>query len=228
MAEVWIYAAAWEFDRNLNVAAARALMQNGLRVCPNSDDLWVEYLRMELTYLNKLKARRVALGEGEGSLVRDKKSVEDEQWKDENKELFMSLDDKVEKDKDGSGVDEEDEDDDEDANGRVDVFKEKGSNVLQAIYGGAVEALPSSFDLRRRFLEILEATDLAHSDDIRNTILSDLKRDFSSDPEYWNWLARNEMSDCLSVEFANPQMQKAIQVKLTLTYVYAYNLSYIH
>lgn len=228
MAEVWIYAAAWEFDRNLNVAAARALMQNGLRVCPNSEDLWVEYLRMELTYLNKLKARRVALGEGEGSLVRDKKSVEDEQWKDENKELFMSLDDKVEKDKDGSGVDEEDEDDDEDANGRVDVFKEKGSNVLQAIYGGAVEALPSSFDLRRRFLEILEATDLAHSDDIRNTILSDLKRDFSSDPEYWNWLARNEMSDCLSVELANPQMQKAIQVKLTLTYVYAYNLSYIH
>lgn len=212
VAEVWIYAAAWEFDRNLNVAAARALMQNGLRVCPNSDDLWVEYLRMELTYLNKLKARRVALGEGEGSLVRDKKSVEDEQWKDENKELFMSLDDKVEKDKDGSGVDEEDEDDDEDANGRVDVFKEKGSNVLQAIYGGAVEALPSSFDLRRRFLEILEATDLAHSDDFRNTILSDLKRDFSSDPEYWNWLARNEMSDCLSVEFANPQMQKAIQV----------------
>ncbi|CAN6901082.1 hypothetical protein Bca4012_093599 [Brassica carinata] len=207
VAEVWIYAAAWEFDRNLNVAAARALMQNGLRVCPNSEDLWVEYLRMELTYLNKLKVRRVALGEGEGSLVRDQKSVEDEQWKDENKELFMSLDDKEEKDKDGSDVD-----DDEDASERVDFFKEKGSNVLQAIYGGALEALPSSFDLRRRFLEILEATDLAHSDDIRNTILSDLKRDFSSDPEYWNWLARNEMSGCLSVEFANPQMQKAIEV----------------
>ena len=209
VAEVWIYAAAWEFDRNLNVAAARALMQNGLRVCPNSEDLWVEYLRMELTYLNKLKVRRVALGEGEGSLVRDKKSVEDEQWKDENKELFMSLDDKEEKDKDGSDV----EDDDEDASERVDIFKEKGSNVLQAIYGGALEALPSSFDLRRRFLEILEATDLAHSDDIRNTILSDLKRDFSSDPDYWNWLARNEMNGCLSVEFPNPQMQKAIQVK---------------
>lgn len=210
---MWIYAAAWEFDRNLNVAAARALMQNGLRVCPNSEDLWVEYLRMELTYLNKLKVRRVALGEGEGSLVRDKKSVEDEQWKDENKELFMSLVDKEEKDKDKDGSDVED--DDEDASERVDIFKEKGSNVLQAIYGGALEALPSSFDLRRRFLEILEATDLAHSDDIRSTILSDLKRDFSSDPEYWNWLARNEMNGCLSVEFASPQMQKAIQVKKT-------------
>ncbi|RVX07994.1 U3 small nucleolar RNA-associated protein 6-like [Vitis vinifera] len=66
---VWIYAAAWEFDHNLNATAARALMQSGLRVCPTSEDLWVEYLRMELTYLNKLKARKVALGEDEGTLI---------------------------------------------------------------------------------------------------------------------------------------------------------------
>lgn len=221
VAGVWIYAAAWEFDRNLNVAAARAIMQNGLRMCPNSEDLWVEYLRMELTYLNKLKARRVALGEDKGSLVRDKKTVEDEKWKDENKELFMSL------------VDEKEENDDsivedvEDMSEKVDVFREQGSNVLQAIYSGAIEALPSSFDLRKRFLEILEATELAHSDEIRNTILGDLKRDFSKDPEYWNWLARHEMSGSISketgVEFVNPQLQKAIQVKLTLTYVDTYN-----
>ncbi|ESQ54437.1 hypothetical protein EUTSA_v10024642mg [Eutrema salsugineum] len=206
---VWMHAAAWEFDRNLNVAAARALMQNGLRVCPNSEDLWVEYLRMELTYLNKLKTRRVALGEDKGSLVRDKKNVEDEKWKDENKELFMSLDEK-------EGNDDSDVEDVEDVSEKVDVFREKGSNVLQAIYSGAVEALPSSFELRKRFLEILEATDLAHSDEIRNTILSDLKRDFYKDPEYWNWLARHEMCGCISketgVEFANPQLQKAIQV----------------
>ncbi|KAL1203149.1 hypothetical protein V5N11_015386 [Cardamine amara subsp. amara] len=212
VAGVWIYAAAWEFDKNLNVAAARALMQNGLRVCSNSEDLWVEYLRMELTYLNKLKARRVALGEDKGSLVRDKKTVEDEKWKDENKELFMSLDEK--EGSDDSNVDEVE--DVEDVTEKIDIFREKGSNVLQAIYSGAVEALPSSFELRKRFLEILEATDLAHSDEIRNTILSDLNRDFSKDPEYWNWLARHEMSGCISketgLEFANPQVQKAIQV----------------
>ncbi|XP_010438495.1 PREDICTED: U3 small nucleolar RNA-associated protein 6 homolog [Camelina sativa] len=214
VAGVWIYAAAWEFDRNLNVAAARALMQNGLRACSNSEDLWVEYLRMELTYLNKLKARRVALGEDKGSLVRDTKSVEDEKWKDENKELFMSLDEKEGNEKEES--DDSNVEDVEDVTEKVDFFREKGSNVLQAIYSGAVEALPSSFDLRKRFLEILEAIDLAHSDEIRNTILSDLKRDFSKDPEYWNWLARHEMSGCISkersLEFANPQMQKAIQV----------------
>ncbi|EOA15467.1 hypothetical protein CARUB_v10004327mg [Capsella rubella] len=214
VAGVWIYAAAWEFDRNLNVAAARALMQNGLRVCSNSEDLWVEYLRMELTYLNKLKARRVALGEDKGSLVRDKKTAEDEQWKDENKELFMSLDEKKENEKEES--DDSNVEDVEDVTEKVDVFREQGSNVLQAIYSGAVEALPSSFDLRKRFLEILEATDLAHSDEIRNTILSDLKRDFSKDPQYWNWLARHEIGGCISkergLEFTNPQMQKAIQI----------------
>lgn len=221
VAGVWIYAASWEFDRNLNVAAARALMQNGLRVCSNSEDLWVEYLRMELTYLNKLKARRVALGEDKGSLVRDKKTVQDEQWKDENKELFMSLDEKEGNEKDEN--DDSNVEDAEDVTDKVDVFREKGSNVLQAIYSGAVEALPSSFDLRKRFLEIVEATDLAHSDEIRNTILSDLKRDFSKDTEYWNWLARHEMSGCISketsLEFANPQLQKAIQVKLIFTYI---------
>ncbi|VVA99987.1 unnamed protein product [Arabis nemorensis] len=150
-AGVWIYAAAWDFDRNLNVAAARALMQNGLRVCSNSEDLWVEYLIMELTYLNKLKVHE----------------------KEENDDSIVE--------------------DVEDASEKVDVFREKGFNVLQAIYGGAIEALRSSFDLRKHFLEILEAPDLAHSDEMRNTILSDLKRDFSKDPEYWKWLARHEM-----------------------------------
>ncbi|GKV15983.1 hypothetical protein SLEP1_g26702 [Rubroshorea leprosula] len=32
-----------------------------------SEDLWIEYLRMELTYLNKLKASKVALGVDKGN-----------------------------------------------------------------------------------------------------------------------------------------------------------------
>ena len=93
---VWIYAAAWEFDHNLNAAAARAIMQSGLRACPTSEDLWVEYLRMELTFLNKLKMRKVILGEDDGTLVRDNKDAEDKQWQVENEDLFMSLDEKKE------------------------------------------------------------------------------------------------------------------------------------
>ncbi|CAN1133342.1 U3 small nucleolar RNA-associated protein 6, partial [Linum perenne] len=105
---VWIYAAAWEFDQNLNVEVARALMQSGLRVCPTSEDLWVEYLRMELTYLNKLKARKVALGEDKGTLFRQDGDDGEKQWRDENKDLFMSLDDDEEKNHDESNTDNDD------------------------------------------------------------------------------------------------------------------------
>lgn len=43
---LWIYAAAWEFEHNANAAAARALMQQGLRMCQDSPKLWTEYLNM--------------------------------------------------------------------------------------------------------------------------------------------------------------------------------------
>jgi U3 small nucleolar RNA-associated protein 6 len=48
---------------------------------------------VELTFLNKLKARKVALGEDEGTFVRDQISSDKKQWRDENKELFMLLND---------------------------------------------------------------------------------------------------------------------------------------
>ncbi|KAL0363210.1 UNVERIFIED_CONTAM: U3 small nucleolar RNA-associated protein 6 [Sesamum calycinum] len=197
---VWIYAAAWEFDNNLNVAAARALMQNGLRACPTSEDLWVEYLRMELTYLNKLKARKVALGEDEGDLARDHRKADEKQWRDENKELFMALNESGDADKRSDLQDGECE-------GKLDVFREHGLNILQAVYSGAIEALPTSFSIRTRFLEILEATDLAHSEDMRKKILEDMKRDFSKEPLYWDWLARADLEGINAKQFS-----KAVQV----------------
>lgn len=173
---LWIYAAAWQFDQNLNVVAARALMQSGLRACPKSEDLWIEYLRMELTYLNKLKARKVALGENVRML--DRNSGEAKQWKEENKDLFMTM-----------SVNEESED----VEGE-DLFWQRGSMILQTIYQGAVDALPSSMSMRKRFLEILDTVDLAHSDRLKEEILEDLKKQFSHDEHYWDWIARLQIS----------------------------------
>ncbi|XP_022716123.1 U3 small nucleolar RNA-associated protein 6 homolog [Durio zibethinus] len=206
---VWIYAAAWEFDHNLNVAAARALMQSALRMCPNSEDLWVEYLRMELTYLNKLKARKVALGEDKGTLARDQKDAGEKQWKEENKDLFMSLDDE-ERGNDDHGSDEESEK-------KLNLFLEHASGILKTIYNGAIQALPSSFSLRKQFLEILEAIEVADSEELLEEILGGMKRDFSADPEYWDWLARLEMSDASPTGKKNEdamlsQLQKAVQL----------------
>ena len=59
---LWSYAAAWEVEHHRNVAAARALMQRGLRMCRGDAQLWVEYFRLELLYAHTLRARRKVLG----------------------------------------------------------------------------------------------------------------------------------------------------------------------
>lgn len=183
---LWIYAAAWEFDQNLNVAAARALMQSGLRSCPESEDMWIEYLRMELTYLNKLKARKVALGEDVKTL--QKNSDDTGNWKEENKELFMPLYEQGEgPEESGSqgGALEKKED----------LFWQQGLLIIQTIYHGAMEALPSSLALRKKFLEILNSVELAHSDELKIEVMDDLKKDFSHNEDYWDWFARLQLSD---------------------------------
>ncbi|KAH7662036.1 U3 small nucleolar RNA-associated protein 6 [Dioscorea alata] len=186
---LWIYAAAWEFDQNLNVAAARALMQSGLRTCPKSEDLWMEYLRMELTYLNKLKERKLACETGVGSLPKDDK--ETEQQKEENVDAFVSLSN--------------------------DILFQRGSLTIQTIYHGAVEALPSSMSLRKRFLEILDDVDLVQSEELKEEIMEDLKKYFSQNEDYWDWLARRQVAYTegrkdLSKEFLLGKLNKASEV----------------
>ncbi|XP_072955999.1 uncharacterized protein [Typha angustifolia] len=185
---LWIYAAAWEFDQNLNVTAARALMQRGLRTCPKSEDLWIEYLRMELTYLNKLKARKVALGEDVKTWEQDGDGATKD-WKEENKDLYMPLNEG----KEAARVVEEG-----DLQKKEDLFWQQGSMILQTIYHKAIEDIPLSMSLRKRFLEILDSVDLAHSDELKVEIMDDLKKDFSDDEHYWDWIARLQIGDAVN------------------------------
>jgi len=148
---------------------------------------------------------------GEGTLVRDNRLADEKQWRDENKESFMSLTD--EKENDG-GLNVENED----SKMKLDLFRQQGLSVLRTVYSTAVEALPSSFSLRKRLFEILEAMDLAQSEEMRKEMLNDMKRDFSTEPEYWDWLARLEIVDPRSTqemsegETVLSQTQKAVQV----------------
>lgn len=207
---VWIYSAAWEFDHNLNARAAHVIMQTGLRSCKTSEDLWVEFLRMELTYLNKLKTRKVILGEVDGTLIRKDEDAKENQWQEENKDLFMSLEEK-------KGGDDNFDVQKEDSCKKLDVFREQGFKLFEKIYEAAIDAIPSSFSLRKRFLEIVEATELAHSEEMRAEILAHMKRDFSEDFEYWNWLAQNKLKDPQSIpdissESGRSQVDEIIKV----------------
>ncbi|KAL6880370.1 hypothetical protein ACP4OV_011935 [Aristida adscensionis] len=206
---LWIYAAAWEFDQNLNVAAARALMQSGLRSCPESEDMWIEYLRMELTYLNKLKARKVALGEDVKTL--QKNSNDAGQWKEENKELFMPLNEQGQGPEESGSVGIAPEE-------KEDLFWQQGLLIIQTVYHGAIEALPTSLTLRKKFLEILNSVDLAHSDELKIEVLDDLKKDFSHTEDYWDWFARLQITDLTDSNNSNrkdamlKKVNKSIQV----------------
>lgn len=64
--ELWLQAAEFEFDRQHNMAAARAIMQRSLRANKQSRRLWIAYFRMECLYVLKMKGRRMLLGLGVG------------------------------------------------------------------------------------------------------------------------------------------------------------------
>ncbi|KAK9155671.1 hypothetical protein Sjap_003151 [Stephania japonica] len=210
---LWIYAAAWEFDRNLNVVAARALMQSGLRVCRDSEDLWVEYLRMELTYLNKLKARKVLLGEEKGTLANSHDNANAEQLRDDDG--FMSLEQQ------GNANDSVE---DGESENQEDALRAHASAILQTIYSGALEALPSNMNLRKRFLDILDSTDLLHSEEFREKIMKDMKMAFADKPEFWDWFARHQMANLKNTTDINKSDLLHLLDKATMVYEEALNI----
>lgn len=205
---LWIYAAAWEFDQNLNVAAARALMQNGLRTCPDSEDLWLEYFRMELTYLNKLIARKIALGEDVKLLQHS--NNDSDQWKEENKDLLIPFIEEQASDVHEGALEK-----------REQLFLQQGALVLQTIYHGAIEAIPLSKTLRLKFVEILDAVNITHCDKLKVEVLENLKKDFLHDEDYWDWFAQLQIgyiSDLNNSESSKllTKLDRAIQVSCTL------------
>lgn len=181
-------------------------MQSGLRVCSESEDMWIEYLRMELTYLNKLKARKVALGEDVHTLVRSDGNNKEEmqRWKEKNKDLFMPI-----------GEEKDDADESNTLNislvKKEDYIWEQGANILRTVFLGATEVLPSNMSLRKRFLEILDEVNIAHSDELREEVFEDLRLNFGKDEGYWDWLAKYQI--CHG-EFRNDSSQENAICKL--------------
>lgn len=60
--ELWIYAAQFAMEENGDMTEARGYMQRGLRFNKNKRALWLQYLRLEMSYIAKLQARREVLG----------------------------------------------------------------------------------------------------------------------------------------------------------------------
>lgn len=59
---LWSLASQHEAQWNGNMTAARRLMQRGLRLNQSEPKLWIDYLQLEVDYLDKIYARRRVLG----------------------------------------------------------------------------------------------------------------------------------------------------------------------
>ncbi|PWN37784.1 uncharacterized protein FA14DRAFT_119697, partial [Meira miltonrushii] len=58
-ANLWLSVADHELNANLNPSTARALMQRGLQLA--AVRLWIEYIRLELVFLERIRRRKIAL-----------------------------------------------------------------------------------------------------------------------------------------------------------------------
>ncbi|XP_057840089.2 uncharacterized protein LOC131049986 isoform X2 [Cryptomeria japonica] len=194
---LWIYAAAWEFERNLNVNAARALMLSGIRACPKSEILWLEYFRMELIFVNKLRARKIALGLDKVSSLRD--AEDKEEWKKENSDLFMSLNE--EKPDDGEILETESKE--SELNADVLAIRELGFKMAYVIFNKAVDAIPSSLRFRQQFVEMLDHLDVEKANALEDEMCRSMQKDFANDESCWDWLARRHISRCQRKKHTN-------------------------
>lgn len=89
---LFIIASAHELDQ-FSPSSARALLQRGLRLNAESVELWTEYVKMELTYVETLRRRWAVLGiegaaKGKGKSADENSTLPDDE-SEESRRLVM-------------------------------------------------------------------------------------------------------------------------------------------
>ncbi|CAO3616582.1 unnamed protein product [Cunninghamella blakesleeana] len=199
---LWILAANWEFEENSNIAAARTLLQRGLRL--NSDDqlLWQEYFKLELLYIEKIKTRRRVLGideeynekiKAQKMDIDDDKSDKNDNDDDENGDNMIMLP-KV------TGEDLASEDENENVENvkksTLETLKQGANPILQGllatiVYKNAIKDIPNDLDFRTRFVEIYRQ--FTDTEEGCNIVFESIRQDMSDDPYARAYLATRHL-----------------------------------
>ncbi|DBA99850.1 hypothetical protein WJX77_002505 [Trebouxia sp. C0004] len=158
---LWSYAAAWEFEHNSNAGAARTLMQRGLRMCKTSQQLWLEYFRMELMYAHKLRTRRRVLGIDDSAVATQAVT----QQNDLEDQLNSA------------------EKDDQAGHAAIQVVL--SGAVATVVYKSAIQAIPHSLDFRYSFLKLLSQFKFEGIAAIQQAVLDSIHTDFGDTEESW-------------------------------------------
>src|ERR1700761_1573626 len=76
--DLWINAALYAVEENGDMTEARSYMQRGLRFCKRSRAMWLEYGRLEMSYIAKIHARRDVLGITASLPIQERPGEDDE------------------------------------------------------------------------------------------------------------------------------------------------------
>ncbi|KAF8964000.1 U3 snoRNP protein [Entomortierella lignicola] len=172
--KLWILAAAWEWEENANVVAARVLLQRALRLNTTTENLWHEYFRLELVYIAKILARREVLGietsteQIEQDLLKDKEVDSDNMIqlpKVTGEEFALFNKEDEEEDNQGSKKNAKSKKGKKEktqeplTEEKAEALKTEKNPVLRGeiamvVYRNAIKEIPASFTFRKGFLDI--------------------------------------------------------------------------
>ncbi|KAJ2076444.1 U3 snoRNP protein [Coemansia sp. RSA 988] len=231
--QMWIKAAAHELDINANSSAARILLQRALRLIPDSHRLWIEYFRLEMLLVEKIKARRRVLGIDQPAVATEL----DTPSADENTEMeaadnnafidLPQLDEEENHKSNGLQLDTVEERFAEQALARLDRKVAAGTGnlseeeratmdqqtnaylqgaVAQVVYEQAIKAIPSSLEFRQELASV--AALFSDTDRLREIILSSICSDFANDTTARAYLCSAHLA---SVSTTSPELVDGLQ-----------------
>ncbi|KAG0216542.1 U3 snoRNP protein [Mortierella sp. GBA30] len=172
--KLWILAAAWEWEENANIVAARVLLQRALRLNTTTEALWHEYFRLELVYIAKILARRQVLGIDKTEEEIEKDLLQEKEVDSDNMIVLPTV-----TGEEFSAFNKDDDDDEDTAAGKKNkpkkgkkgkthtpLTEEKAESLQQeknpvlrgevamVVYRNGIKEIPGSFSFRKGFLDI--------------------------------------------------------------------------
>ncbi|KAI0356208.1 hypothetical protein OH77DRAFT_1423811 [Trametes cingulata] len=149
---LYVLAASHELE-HLSPSAARALLQRGIRLNSDSVEMWREYVKMELNFIESLRRRWSVLGiDVKGKGKETEKAAKGKQRKAADSGDESGLEDAEDANADGMDVDQEEELDEDEA-ARKQIME---GAIVKAVISNAVKALPK-IELFRSLHELIAA-----------------------------------------------------------------------
>ncbi len=203
--EIWIYAARYALEEKGDMSEARTYMQKGLRLCESSEEMWVEYAKMELIQIAKLDARNKILGLDENGKHRNQSIRSDEDMHD------GTLDELKITAKDNEGYPTKKDEPDGGALGSSQIGPSKMGAVPIAIFDAALEGSTNRSHIAWAFFDMVAEVDVPPRGAILNHILECMQ---SIEPGRVETLIRSVKQPVIGVDPRSLEFPMSVAVSL--------------